>query len=95
LEFKIDYVFWVLSVLIIPLWRWFYKELQERYRVYNNKLEVLEKRCNSCPIKNSDFATKLDIINILDSKFKEFELKLIKDGQISLSSRSYHSKKKQ
>jgi hypothetical protein len=63
------------------------------YKIIWNKCNHLETIINSC--KGHDFcanvfglkseiATKKDIADILDAKFKEFELKLIKEKRINI-----------
>jgi len=66
------------------------------YKILWNKCQQLESMYRSCSgysicsnvfAQKGEFATKQDISDMLDVKFKDFELKLIKEGRLDAQCR--------
>jgi len=75
--------------IIVPLVAFLYKILWNKCQ----QLEALYTNCKGYTICSNvfalkgEFATKQDISDMLDVKFAEFELKLIKEGRLEAQSR--------
>jgi hypothetical protein len=71
--------------VVIPLVAFLYKILWNKY----HSLETLYRSCkgyefcNSVFALKSEYATKQDISDMLDAKFKGFELRLINEGRLT------------
>jgi hypothetical protein len=69
----------IILIILIPVALFLAKYYFIKYEQYKEQiLEVCDKRY----AKKEEIATKNDIIIILDNKFSEFELRLIKEGRL-------------
>jgi len=80
-----DTVIFVIVPLVAFLYKILWNKCQQLETLYTNCKGFTH--CSNVFAYKSDFATKQDISDMLDVKFKEFELKLIKEGRLTAHSR--------